>query len=56
MISTVANHEMGHLRKNGALLKQKEYFGWFKMLGMGTIELGMYHKKFRILEILFTML
>ena len=43
--ATVANHEMGHLRKNGALLKQEEYFRWFKMLGMGTIDLGMCHKK-----------
>ena len=56
MPHTVANHKMGHLRKNGAPLEQEEHFGWFKMLGMGTIELGMCHKKIRILEILFTML
>ena len=56
MPHTVANHKMGHLRKNGAPLEQEKHFGWFKMLGMGTIELGMCHKKIRILEILFTML
>jgi hypothetical protein len=47
---------MGHLRKNNALLEQEEHFGWSKKLGTGTIELGMCHKIFRILEILFTML
>ena len=35
--TTVANYKMGHLKKNDALLEQEEHFGWFKMLGMGTI-------------------
>jgi hypothetical protein len=53
---TVADHLVGHLRKNDALLKQKEPFGWSEKLNLRTIELGMCHKKILILGILFPML
>jgi hypothetical protein len=53
---TVADHEVGHLRKNNALLEQEKPFGWSEKLGMWAIKLGMCYKKIMILEILFTML